>query len=108
MNSPVQSSRIASLNFLRFVGIMLIVLHHLPAVIVWQPKGLGDLGTAFFFAFSGFVLPLGYTKMNNVRDSLRFLWNRMVRIHPLHVVTFLAVLCVFFGGELLSRFPRHC
>lgn len=92
MNKADQPLRIDTFASLRFLGIMLIVLHHLCAVIPWQAPGLGDLGTTFFFVLSGFVLPLGQRTFVSSQDSLRFLWNRIVRIYPVHFVTFAASL----------------
>ena len=71
---------------------MLIVLHHLSAAIPWQAQGLGDLGTTFFIVLSGFVLPLGQVGFAAFGDSRRFLWNRMVRLYPVHLLTFVASL----------------
>ncbi len=92
MHNTDQPLRIDTLTSLRFFGIMLIVFHHLGAPIPWQPPGLGDLGTTFFFVLSGFVLPLGQVRFASFGDSLRFLWNRIVRIYPVHLLTFLASL----------------
>jgi len=65
---------------------MLIVFHHLSELINWRPVGLGGFGVTFFLVLSGFVLPLGYRRLTAWSDVLRFLWNRIIRIYPLHIV----------------------
>ena len=92
MSETSMPIRIDTLASLRFLGIMLIVLHHLSATIPWQAPGLGDIGTTFFFVLSGFVLPLGSARFASPGDSLRFLWSRIVRIYPIHLLTFVATI----------------
>ena len=92
MHNTDQPLRIDTLTSLRFFGIMLIVLHHLGAPIPWQPPGSEILEPHSFFVLSGFVLPLGQVRFASFGDSLRFLWNRIVRIYPVHLLTFLASL----------------
>jgi len=51
---------------------------------------LGAMGVNIFFMISGFVIPLGLMKYNNIRD---FFVNRILRIYPvfltLHLIVFL-------------------
>ena len=99
--------RLNSLTSLRFFAIMLIVIHHLRPVINWFPKvRLGAIGVTFFFVLSGFVISLNYNKFTQLKDCLYFLWNRIIRIYPVHVFTFfISVLSLCFykrGVDLLA------
>ncbi len=93
-NSKARIIHPASLTSLRFFAVMFIALHHLR--LSFQPDILsnprfvnfGVIGVTFFLFLSGFVIKLNYDRFSTTRESLRFLWNRVVRIYPVHICTF--------------------
>ena len=91
-----------TLTSLRYFAIMLIVFHHLKGITPsWRPKGLGSLGITFFLVLSGFIIRLNYGNFAKAKDAFYFLWNRIVRIYPLHILSFCASLL------LLCLMDRH-
>ena len=55
---------------------------------------LGDYGVAFFFVLSGFVLTYSYRPAT---AKSTFYWRRFARIYPLHFVTLLLAIPVFYS-----------
>lgn len=90
-------SRLDSLTGLRFFAAWLVVVHHfsnfasLP--IIWRYTGFGATGVTFFFVLSGFVLTWSFVPSDT---PPRFYWRRFARIWPLHVITTLIALPVFY------------
>ncbi|MEO8541533.1 MAG: acyltransferase [bacterium] len=91
-------NRLDSLTGLRFFAAWLVVVHHfsnfatLP--FVWRYTGFGATGVTFFFVLSGFVLTWSFVPSDT---PPRFYWRRFARIFPLHVVTTLIALPVFYS-----------
>ena len=92
-------SRIKSLDSFRFVGALLVVIFHyalysrgsFPAAFLNGDYPLVDL----FFLLSGFVMMhVYYQHLHDVRDYVSFLQNRLARIYPLHLATFLIYLAI--------------
>ena len=91
-----------SLTSIRFFAVMFIVLHHLR--IAFQPSILsnsrfgnfGVIGVTFFLFLSGFVIVLNYSKFSQLKESLYFLWNRIIRIYPVHIFTFFISLIILY------------
>ena len=99
-----QDNYIRTLVSLRFFAVMLIVIHHLRYLFIpnlLHNENFGTLGVAFFLILSGFVISLNYTRFTCIRESLNFLWNRIVRIYPLHLIAFFVCLTIF----LFRGFP---
>lgn len=93
-NTPIKT--INSLNALRFFGMLVVMLHHIDFLLGWQPVvGLNFILT-YFFTFSGFAVYLGFRRFYNVRDAVSFVWNRLARIYPVYVVTFLIGACLLY------------
>jgi peptidoglycan/LPS O-acetylase OafA/YrhL len=95
--SPMEKGYIRTLTSLRFFACILIVIHHLRNPFIPSLKHnvkFGILGVAFFFILSGFVIRYNYDPFKNLKESCCFLWNRIVRIYPLHIMTFLV--CIIF------------
>lgn len=89
-NISTQTIRLDSLTSLRFLAIMIVVVHHLRTLIGWGPKtGWGAVGVTFFFVLSGFVLTLNYQNIVTCTDAVSFLWRRFARLYPLYLVTFI-------------------
>ena len=85
---------IATLQSLRFVFVMLIFLSHFAYKDIQALDAGGDCGVAFFFILSGFGCSLGYG--SQLRDgSFRyaaFLWRRIRKCYPLHLLCLAAFL----------------
>ena len=91
---------IRQLTGIRFIAAAWVLLYHLQGPL--NVIGLGDvpvfsdvlrigrLGVDLFFALSGFILTHTYlTRMGprfQVRQTGRFLWLRLARIYPVHLV----------------------
>ena len=90
--------RLDSLTGLRFFAAWLVLQHHFTnfALIPGLDRytGFGTTGVTFFFVLSGFVLTWSFQE----RDTApRFYWRRFARIWPLHFVTTLLALPVFYA-----------
>ena len=90
--------RLDSLTGLRFFAAWLVLQHHFTnfAIIPGLDRftGFGATGVTFFFVLSGFVLTWSF----RVSDTPpRFYWRRFARIWPLHFVTTLLALPVFYA-----------
>lgn len=90
--------RLDSLTGLRFFAAWLVLQHHFTnfAIIPGLDRftGFGATGVTFFFVLSGFVLTWSFRASDTPR---RFYWRRFARIWPLHVVTTLLALPVFYA-----------
>ena len=92
--------RLDSLTGLRFFAAYMVVIHHftnfaqLP--LVWHWAGFGTTGVSFFFVLSGFVLTWSFRGSDT---APRFYWRRFARIWPLHFVTTLIAIPVFYMGR---------
>jgi peptidoglycan/LPS O-acetylase OafA/YrhL len=95
-------SRLDSLTGLRFFAAFGVFLTHFVGAgaggygrvpLLYPQSTYGTHGVAFFFVLSGFVL----TWMWRPGQSAgRFYWRRVARIVPLHLVTSLAALFVYY------------
>ena len=91
-------TRLDSLTGLRFFAAWMVVVHHfanfatIPFVTRYQ--GFGATGVTFFFVLSGFVLTWSFVPGDT---PARFYWRRFARIWPLHAVTTLLALPVFYS-----------
>ncbi|MDA5093076.1 acyltransferase [Aliiroseovarius sp. KMU-50] len=104
-----ETDALRNLDFLRFVASVGIVVYHsneffFPpeqrALIIAQ-QGFG-LYVDLFFMISGFVLAYVYAgRISNLRRFADFMWRRIARIYPLHLVV-LAVNIVVWA-VLLTR-----
>jgi peptidoglycan/LPS O-acetylase OafA/YrhL len=84
--------RLAALTSLRFVAAMAVVLHHLADFTPHAPSGAfaarGGLAVDFFFILSGYILThahLAELRAGTLRAPA-FLWARLARIYPAHLV----------------------
>lgn len=97
---------IKSLQSLRFVFIMLVVMSH---IIGKSFDFGGECGVSFFFLLSGFVLSYAYGGQVSAGtfQQRRFLQKQLSKFYPLHVVTFFVMMMLdarlgrFFGWEQL-------
>ncbi len=91
-------NRLDSLTGLRFFAAWLVVVHHFSNFAtlpyIWRYTGFGATGVTFFFVLSGFVLTWSFVPSDTPG---RFYWRRFARIWPLHAVTTLLALPVFYA-----------
>ncbi|GHC63205.1 acyltransferase family protein [Streptomyces cinnamoneus] len=101
----------ASLTGVRFPAVLMVFLAHLSLIIPFaDPKvledyhtyigGIGKVGLSFFFMLSGFIL--AWAAREN--DSPVLFWRRrLVKIIPLHWLTFAIALAVFAGSTVTAK-----
>jgi len=94
---------IRSITGLRFIAAFAVVLLHSQAGILavfpaWAPLvsllHAGNVAVDLFFVLSGFVLTVGYGARFvriEARAWIYFLWRRIARIYPLHLVITLGI-----------------
>lgn len=91
---------IGTLQSLRFIFVMMIFMSHFDYRDIRGFDAGGDCGVAFFFILSGFVCSLGYGQ--RIREGAfrygDFLWKRLKKLYPLHL------LCLLFF-LLMSQTP---
>ena len=84
---------ILSLQSLRFVCCMMVVVTHILDIYGKDYDSFGACGLEFFFMLSGFVLSYAYGK--SVEDgtfrTFALLKKQLLKFYPLHLVTFLLV-----------------
>lgn len=103
-HDPIASIRFDALDSLRGICAYLVVLFH------FQTSGIitnisfvknGWLFVDFFFVLSGFVISASYgRRLENGFPLARFLFLRLGRIYPLHIV----VLAAFLAMEIFGTF----
>ncbi|MCX6922466.1 MAG: acyltransferase, partial [Verrucomicrobia bacterium] len=99
----VQKPYIRSLDTLRTIAALLVVLVHIRV-----PNSVTQIGffqhTAlavdFFFVLSGFVIAMNYWEISGFQSVWRYGQSRFARIYPLHFLTLL----LFLGIEVLKYF----
>ena len=93
-------SRIHSLDFLRALAIVFVLLDHLPDYKIpfldlFSPY-FGRLGVGLFIFISGYLMFLTNRSFNSTHDILEFYKRRAVRIFPLYLIALL-VFFVLYG-----------
>ena len=103
---PTQG-RLDSLTGLRYFGALAVFVTHFVGSgnsgygripLIYPQSTFGPHGVTFFFVLSGFVLTWMWTPG---RSTGVFYWRRVARIMPLHIVTTVLALWVFY--EPMSR-----
>lgn len=89
-----------TLTVLRFFAALIVALHHTVNYFSWPHfagvEGLarnGWLCVDFFFILSGFVLMWSFRPDDN---KTAFIWRRIIRIYPLHIITLCLSICAFY------------
>jgi len=82
---------VKSLQSLRFVFIMLVVMSH---IIGKSFDFGGECGVSFFFLLSGFILSYAYGEQvsSGVFQQKRFLQKQLSKFYPLHLLTFIVMI----------------
>jgi peptidoglycan/LPS O-acetylase OafA/YrhL len=86
----------------RFCAALLVFLSHLPllpgmeGLAKWRLFDSGVAGVSFFFVLSGFILTYNYAEVfadaTGRADYQRFVWNRLTKIYPVHLVITMAMI----------------
>src|SRR2546428_5243620 len=119
----MRKGELSSLTGIRFYAALLVYVYHvvltIPGVNALSGSSLfsnaADVGVSFFFVLSGFILTYNYADV--FRDGVsadnykRFVWDRLTKIYPVHVLTLLMVLPIAIFSPRLPldwralRFP---
>ena len=91
---------IVSLQSLRFIFAVMIFLHHFTI----DGEGLfyagGPAGVSFFMILSGFVMSVGYGEKVQKSSFIykTFLYKRLIRVYPLHLLCLFGVIFLSFSS----------
>ncbi len=111
--APLRTHELRALTGMRGIAAWFVVLFHIRLSIDWLPAGLvalfakGYLAVDFFFLLSGFVIWLSWNERLRSGGPAAvpgFLWRRLARIWPLHVVMLGATLALVLA---LAATGRH-
>ena len=99
-DSAVKPRNLDALTGLRFFAALSVAVYHVPYVL---PSAVGatllpsgGLGVSFFFILSGFILTHVYRGRSF--DTGEFYRRRFARIYPLHFLTAVVWIALFFQG----------
>ncbi|HEX9382904.1 MAG TPA: acyltransferase, partial [Gemmatimonadaceae bacterium] len=99
----MRKAELSGLTGIRFYAAVPVYLSHvamIPGMTALIGTNLffnsGDVGVSFFFVLSGFILTYNYADFFrdgvSAGDYKRFVWDRLTKIYPVHVLTLLMVL----------------
>lgn len=99
------AARYVTLDFYRFVAAFLVVLYHYSSYVdlPWAAYAVDGFGYCvdFFFILSGYIICHSYgDKINNVVDYTDFIWRRLSRIYPLHLLCLAFYLLILLTASL--------
>ncbi|MBU1323914.1 MAG: acyltransferase [Alphaproteobacteria bacterium] len=103
---PIAPADLRPLTALRFVAAAWVVLYtcwpFLDVGFTPHLAAKGYLGVELFFVLSGFILSHVYLEAFGTRrfGYKGFLWARIARVYPLHLVTLLGVMALAIGAGL--------
>lgn len=94
-----RTPRLDSLTSLRWWAALGVFVFHIRNVVplpgvVGELARYGNFGVAFFFVLSGFVLTWSWRREVGIGT---FYWRRFARIYPLHLITLLLAIPVFYS-----------
>jgi peptidoglycan/LPS O-acetylase OafA/YrhL len=94
MQTPMDIKPLTSLRF--FAAAWVVLYHYWPNLAVSFTPGLvatGHLGVELFFILSGFILCHVYLPQFEAGEFRYgdFLWARLARVYPMHIVTLIGV-----------------
>jgi len=100
--TPAVTRFFTPLEALRGIAALCVVVFHARwtnAITQWRFFQNSSLMVDFFFVLSGFVICYSYAeRLTSGSDALRFLWLRLGRLYPLHLV----LLLVFASLNLIG------
>ena len=111
--SPGNTHDLRALTGLRGIAAWFVVLYHVRLSVEGVPSGVllvlskGYLAVDFFFLLSGFVISLSWNariRSGGLTVVPAFLWRRLARIWPLHIVMLVAAVAL---ALLLAAMGRH-
>ena len=110
--TAVPAARLNSLDALRGLAVGMVVCCHLLGMnghFAPQTRGLTDAlassGITLFFVVSGFVIPYAMHRSGYVlRDYGRFLWKRLLRLHPPYIAAIGIILGLNYASSLAPGF----
>jgi peptidoglycan/LPS O-acetylase OafA/YrhL len=98
-----------ALTSLRFFAAAAIVLEHsIPYFHLGEAlaaKYVLIQGVTFFFVLSGFILTYQYGNISGIGEGFRFLFNRIAKIWPAHIITMLVFYALFVMGIGIAYDP---
>lgn len=105
----MKCQKLPALTSLRFFAAAAIVLEHsLPYFHIGTAlagKYVLIQGVTFFFVLSGFILTHTYSHISGVSDAFGFIYGRVAKIWPAHIITMLAFYAVFVAGIGIAYDP---
>src|SRR2546421_6972502 len=99
----MRKRELSSLTGIRFYAALLVYLSHVRLIPgmssftgITDFINAGDIGVSFFFVLSGFILAYNYVDVFHdgvsAADYRRFIWDRLTKIYPVHVLVIIVVL----------------
>ena len=112
---PTYPADIAPLCGLSFLALGWVVVNQfrdhlgLHAGATFGLVGKGYLGSALFFVLAGFVTCHDYVRLraNGQFNYPSFLWQRLIRFYPLHLVALAVMGALFVTGQAMGVAFRH-
>lgn len=109
---------IKPLTSLRFLFALLVLLSHITYLVksnsnlLWNFLNVGvdgGVGVSFFFILSGFVITMVYGDriFRKEINKKGFIFKRIVRVYPLHLITLLFILPYYFYSLSLNGQVVH-
>ena len=100
----MKSDSFISLNYMRGILSLWIIIYHLKSELSNQYSEIfffiaskGYLAVDIFFIISGFIISYKYEYIYDFKSYLDYLFKRIKRIYPLHLITvFIIFVSIFF------------
>lgn len=93
--------RLDNLQILRIIAFLAVFVSHTGLGSV---GALGALGVSIFIIMSGFLMTYNYFYVDITdKTGLRFAWNKIKRLYPLHIVMMLAMVLLSMYGMLRNN-----
>ena len=91
-----------TLDGLRGVAALVVIVYHVFECFDWTPLPHGYLSVDFFFVLSGFVIGYAYDdRWSQGLTTPRFFMRRLIRLHPMVIAgAVLGAVCFFIQGSV--------